>query len=54
MKKQVIVWLKNGMIAKMNAVACSANSHQVSLPSTEVELPVLIEITHEGLTTYLI
>ncbi|MFN5637131.1 MAG: hypothetical protein ACK454_07505 [Flavobacteriales bacterium] len=53
MKKQVIVWLKNGMIAKMNALACSANSHHVSLPSTEVELPVLIEVTHEGLTTIL-
>jgi len=51
MKKQVIVWLKNGMIAKMNAQAIAATSHQVTFPSTTVDLPLLIEVSHHGLTT---
>ena len=53
MKKQVIVWLKNGMIAKMNAQVIDANTHQVSFPSTSVNLPLLIEVSHKGLTTLL-
>ena len=48
MKKQVIVWLKNGMIAKMNAQVIDANTHQVSFPSTSVNLPLLIEVSHKG------
>ena len=53
MKKQVIVWLKNGMIAKMNASCIAASTHQVFFPSTEFDLPLLIEVEHQGLTTLL-
>jgi hypothetical protein len=53
MKKQVIVWLKNGMIAKMNAQVIVANAPQVMFPSTTVDLPLLIEVIHQGLTTLL-
>jgi len=51
MKKQVIVWLKNGMIAKMNAETIPAMSHQVHIPSTAVDLPLVIVVKHQGLST---
>lgn len=52
MKKEVIIWLKNGMITKTNVVTMSATSHQVTLTKCE-DLPFLIEVKHPGLTTLL-
>lgn len=39
------------MIAKMDAQVIVANTHQVTYPSTTVDLPLLIEVSHQGLTT---
>lgn len=53
MKKQVIVWLKNGMIAQMNAHCLAATTHQVIFPKANMDLPLLVEVEHTGLTTLL-
>ncbi|MFM2039088.1 MAG: hypothetical protein RL432_2027 [Bacteroidota bacterium] len=51
MKKRAMVLLKNGLIAKIPAQYLGASNHQLILPSTAVDLPLLVEVTHQGITT---
>ncbi len=46
-----MVLLKNGLIAKIPAQYLGASNHQLILPSTAVDLPLLVEVTHQGITT---
>jgi len=46
-----MVLLKNGLIAKIPAQYLGAANHQLILASTAVDLPLSVEVTHQGITT---
>jgi hypothetical protein len=53
MKKTVVLNFKNGKKLPVEATKMEVTTNQAMLPTNPIELPLFIEINHQGLTTLL-
>jgi hypothetical protein len=53
MKKTVFLIFKNGKKLPVEAKKMEVTTNQAMLPTYSIELPLFIEINHQGLTTLL-
>ncbi len=53
MKKTVVLNFKNGKTLPVEAKKMEVNTNQAMLPTNSIELPLFIEVSHQGLTTLL-
>ncbi len=53
MKKTVFLIFKNGKTLPVEAKKMEVTTNQAMLPTKPIELPLFIEVNHQGLTTLL-